>query len=66
MADNAGDVAGAALFSFVLVHWLNPFQVLLVVHLPLLAACLGWNRPFPVKAPPPSPWQWPPWWRGPL
>ena len=40
MADNAGDVAGAAIFSFVLVHWLTPFQVLLVVHLPLLASLL--------------------------
>ena len=38
MADNAGDVAGAAIFSFVLVYWLTPFQVLLVVHLPLLAS----------------------------
>ena len=37
MADNAGDVAGAALFSFLLVYWLTPFQVLLAVHLPLLA-----------------------------
>jgi hypothetical protein len=46
MADNAGDVAGAAVFSFVLVHWLNPFQVLLVVHLPLLAALLGLKSAF--------------------
>jgi spermidine synthase len=38
MADNAGDVAGAALFSFALVYWLAPFQILLVVHLPLLAS----------------------------
>ena len=38
MADNAGDVAGGALFSFVLVHWLTPFQLLLAVHLPLLVA----------------------------
>ncbi|WP_319405559.1 hypothetical protein [uncultured Desulfosarcina sp.] len=38
MADNAGDVAGAAVFSFALVHWLTPFQTLLVVHLPLLAS----------------------------
>ena len=38
MADNAGDVAGGALFSFILVHWLTPFQLLLAVHLPLLAA----------------------------
>ncbi len=38
MADNTGDVSGGALFSFVLVHWLTPFQVLGVVHLPLLAA----------------------------
>ncbi|MCB2145663.1 MAG: hypothetical protein KQI81_04260 [Deltaproteobacteria bacterium] len=41
MADSAGDVAGAAVFSFVLVHWLSPFQVLLAVHLPLLASLLG-------------------------
>jgi spermidine synthase len=39
MADNVGDVAGGALFSFILVHWLTPFQILLAVHLPLLA-CL--------------------------
>jgi spermidine synthase len=38
MADNAGDVAGGALFSFALVHWLAPFEILLVIHLPLLAA----------------------------
>ena len=38
MADNAGDVTGGALFSFVLVYWLTPFQLLLAVHLPLLAA----------------------------
>jgi spermidine synthase len=40
LADNAGDVAGGALFSFVCVHWLSPLQVLLAVHLPLLA-CVG-------------------------
>lgn len=38
MADNAGDMTGAAVFSFVLVHWLTPFQGLLAVHLPLLAS----------------------------
>ena len=38
MADNAGDVAGGAMFSFILVHWLTPFQILLAVHLPLLAS----------------------------
>jgi spermidine synthase len=38
MADNAGDVAGGALFSFALVYWLPPFQLLFAVHLPLLAA----------------------------
>ncbi len=38
MADNAGDVAGGAVFSFVLVHWLTPFQILLAVHLPLLGS----------------------------
>ena len=40
MADNAGDVAGAALFSFVLVFWLTPFQILLAVHAPLLVTIL--------------------------
>ncbi len=38
MADNAGDVAGGAIFSFVLVHWLTPCQILLAVHLPLMAS----------------------------
>ncbi|BBO84714.1 hypothetical protein DSCO28_52800 [Desulfosarcina ovata subsp. sediminis] len=38
MADNAGDVAGGAIFSIGLVFWLTPLQVLLAVHLPLLAA----------------------------
>ncbi|BBO69250.1 hypothetical protein DSCA_31800 [Desulfosarcina alkanivorans] len=38
LADNIGDVAGGAVFSFVLVYWLAPFQILLVVHLPLLAS----------------------------
>ena len=46
MADCAGDVAGAAVFSFVLVHWLTPFQVLLVVHLPLLASLLHLESAF--------------------
>ena len=46
MADNAGDVAGAAIFSFVLVHWLTPFQVLLAVHLPLLASLLRLESAF--------------------
>ncbi len=41
MADNAGDVAGGVLFSFVLVHWLSPYQTLLIVHLPLMLA-LWW------------------------
>jgi spermidine synthase len=40
LADNAGDMAGAALFSFFLVYWLTPFQVLLAVHLPLLASLI--------------------------
>ncbi len=38
MADNAGDVAGGMIFSFALVHWLTPFQVLLAVHMPLMAS----------------------------
>lgn len=42
--DNAGDVAGGALFSFILVHWLSPFQVLLAVHLPLLIS-VGFLKP---------------------
>lgn len=46
MADNAGDVAGAAVFSFALVHWLTPFQVLLAVHLPLLASLLRLESAF--------------------
>jgi spermidine synthase len=46
MADNAGDVAGAAIFSFALVHWLTPFQVLLAVHLPLLAALFRLDSAF--------------------
>ena len=47
MADNAGDVAGAAVFSFVLVYWLTPFRVLLVVHLPLLACLWRLETAFP-------------------
>jgi spermidine synthase len=48
LADNAGDVAGAALFSFALVYWLTPFQALLAVHLPLLASLvtLPSERPY--------------------
>ncbi len=36
MADNAGDIAGGALFSFVLVFFLSPMQALLLSGLPLL------------------------------
>jgi spermidine synthase len=48
LADNAGDVAGAALFSFALVYWLTPFQALFAVHLPLLASLvtLPSERPY--------------------
>ena len=46
MADNAGDVAGAAAFSFALVYWLTPFQVLLAVHLPLLVSLLRLESSF--------------------
>ncbi|MBC2711268.1 MAG: hypothetical protein HGJ94_09815 [Desulfosarcina sp.] len=46
MADNAGDVAGGAVFSFALVYWLTPFQILLAVHLPLLASLLRLESAF--------------------
>ena len=40
MADNLGDVAGGALFSFALVSLVSPLQAVLIANLPLLA--LGW------------------------
>ena len=40
MADNLGDVAGGALFSFALVSLVTPLQAVLIANLPLLA--LGW------------------------
>ncbi len=36
--DNIGDIAGGALFSFVLVYVCTPFQALLAANLPLAAA----------------------------
>lgn len=36
IADNIGDTLGGALFSFVLVAWVTPFQALCIAHLPLL------------------------------
>ncbi len=38
--DNVGDIAGGALFSFIIVFWLTPVQALVAAHLPLLAAAL--------------------------
>jgi len=38
--DNIGDVAGGALFSFLIVFWLTPVQAIVAAHLPLLAAAL--------------------------
>ncbi|MBI5551623.1 MAG: hypothetical protein HY911_08955 [Desulfobacterales bacterium] len=38
LADNLGDIAGGALFTFVLVHWLTPMQALLAGALALLGA----------------------------
>lgn len=45
IADNLGDAAGGALFSFALVFLLSPLKAVLVANLPLLAAI--W-RLFPV------------------
>ena len=39
--DNLGDVAGAALFSFVLVYWATPFQAAALSGLPLVAVAAG-------------------------
>ncbi len=36
--DNIGDVSGGALFSFVLVYLLTPFQAIFLAHIPLLMA----------------------------
>jgi spermidine synthase len=47
--DNAGDVAGGALFAFLLVSRLTPLQALGAAHLPLLCAA--------VAAAPPRPWR---------
>jgi spermidine synthase len=38
--DNIGDVAGGALFSFLIVFWLTPVQAIVAAHLPLLATAL--------------------------
>ncbi|MCP4695044.1 MAG: hypothetical protein GY859_43860 [Desulfobacterales bacterium] len=38
ITDNIGDVAGGALFAFVLVHLTTPLQAVLLTALPLLAA----------------------------
>jgi len=38
MTDNIGDVAGGALFSFILVYLATPFQTVFLANLPLLAA----------------------------
>ena len=38
--DNIGDIAGGALFAFLIVFWLTPVQAAVAAHLPLLAAAL--------------------------
>jgi spermidine synthase len=38
ITDNIGDIGGGALFAFILVHLLTPFQALLFANVPLLAA----------------------------
>jgi spermidine synthase len=38
LADNAGDVAGGALFAFVLVYLTTPFQALAIAHVALIPA----------------------------
>jgi spermidine synthase len=38
ITDNIGDVGGGALFSFVLVYWVNPLTALFLAHLPLLVS----------------------------
>jgi len=38
LADNAGDVAGAALFAFLLVYLATPFQALALAHVGLMIA----------------------------
>jgi hypothetical protein len=49
----------------ILVHWLTPFQVLLAVHLPLLACLWRLESAFSRRSqPPPVPWRSLPWRRG--
>lgn len=54
--DSIGDIAGGALFSFVLVFWTSPLTALFLAHLPLLAsiyllfAPARRNRPIVVMA----------------
>ena len=38
ITDNIGDIAGGALFSFVLVFWVSPLTALFLAHLPLLVS----------------------------
>ncbi len=38
IADNIGDVSGGALFSFILVFWVNPLTALFLAHLPLIVS----------------------------
>jgi len=38
ITDNIGDLAGGALFSFVLVTFFSPFQAIVISNIPLLAA----------------------------
>jgi len=40
LADNAGDIAGGAVFAFILVYLATPFQALALAHLPLMLAVL--------------------------
>ncbi|MDJ0811365.1 MAG: hypothetical protein QNJ01_14790 [Desulfobacterales bacterium] len=41
--DNLGDVAGGALFAFVLIYWATPLQALAVAGLPLVGAAMSLN-----------------------
>ncbi len=38
ITDNLGDVAGGALFAFILVFWATPLQAVLIANIPLMAA----------------------------
>ena len=38
ITDNIGDISGGALFSFVLVFWVDPMTALFLAHLPLLVS----------------------------